>query len=118
MSVIDTGGKFSAGVVDTGGKFDTGVVDTGGASWLEKITEFSKKFEMTLKLFSGPWGKMMHEKSKNLVTLSLFKKVLSSAARWMDAPNGPPETNIDSVNFYSESEMQYMYKQRTSHIWL
>jgi hypothetical protein len=34
-SVVDTGGKFAAGVNDTGinnagGKFATGVVDTGG----------------------------------------------------------------------------------------
>ncbi len=26
--VVDTGGKFTAGVVDTGGKFAAGVVDT------------------------------------------------------------------------------------------
>ncbi len=33
----------------------------------------SEKFEMTLALFSGAWGKMIHEKSEanNLVTLSL-----------------------------------------------
>ena len=32
--VVDTGGKFAAGVagvIDNGGKFATGVVDTGGA---------------------------------------------------------------------------------------
>jgi hypothetical protein len=29
--VIDTGGKFAAGVVETGGKFAADVVDTGGA---------------------------------------------------------------------------------------
>jgi hypothetical protein len=29
-SVVDTGGKFAAGVNDTGGKFATGVADTGG----------------------------------------------------------------------------------------
>jgi hypothetical protein len=29
-SVVDTGGKFAAGVNDTGGKFATGVNDTGG----------------------------------------------------------------------------------------
>jgi hypothetical protein len=41
--VIDTGGKFAAGVVDTGvvdtgGKFATGVVDTGGAPLLANIS--------------------------------------------------------------------------------
>ncbi len=29
-SVVDTGGKFAAGVNDTGGKFAAGVNDTGG----------------------------------------------------------------------------------------
>ena len=29
-SVVDTGGKFAAGINDTGGKFATGVNDTGG----------------------------------------------------------------------------------------
>jgi hypothetical protein len=45
--VIDTGGKFAAGVVDigvvdTGGKF-TGVVDTGGAPWLANISANFRK---------------------------------------------------------------------------
>ncbi len=33
----------------------------------------SKKFQMTLLLFSGAWGKVIHEKpkAKNLVTMSL-----------------------------------------------
>ncbi len=31
IRVVDTGGKFSAGMIDTGGKFATGVVDTGVA---------------------------------------------------------------------------------------
>jgi hypothetical protein len=38
--VINTGGKFAAGVVDvvdTGGKFATGVIDTGGAPLLANI---------------------------------------------------------------------------------
>jgi hypothetical protein len=50
-------------------KFATGVIDTGGA-----LREFSKKLKMTLMLFSGAWGKMIHEKkpeANNLVTLSL-----------------------------------------------
>jgi hypothetical protein len=28
----------------------------------EYLQEFSKKFKMTLELFSGAWGKMIHEK--------------------------------------------------------
>ncbi len=37
--------------------------------------EFSVKFEMTLTLFSGAWGTMIHEKkheAKNLVKLSFL----------------------------------------------
>ncbi len=40
----------------------------------EYLREFSKKFEMILRLLSGAWGKVIHEKkpvAKNLVTLSL-----------------------------------------------
>jgi hypothetical protein len=36
---------------------------------------FRKKFEMNLILFSGAWGKMIHEKkpeAKNLVIMSLL----------------------------------------------
>jgi hypothetical protein len=74
--------KFAAGVVDTGGKFAAGVVDTGGnlppvsltpAANLPLVSltpvvhldfrEFSKKFEMILILFSGAWGKVIHEKN-------------------------------------------------------
>ncbi len=43
--------KFAAGVVD---KFAIGVVDTGCAPSL------ARKFVM---LFSGAWGKMIHEKN-------------------------------------------------------
>jgi hypothetical protein len=47
-------GNFATGVIDIGGKFNTGVV---GAPGLANISaEFSKKFEMTLMLFSGAWG--------------------------------------------------------------
>jgi hypothetical protein len=46
---FDTGGKFAAGVVDTGGRWCT--------------FTFSKKFEMTLMLFSGAWGKIIHEEN-------------------------------------------------------
>ncbi len=40
----------------------------------EYLREFSKKLEMALIVYSGPWGKLIHEKNqkqKNLVTLSL-----------------------------------------------
>jgi hypothetical protein len=39
---------FAAGVVDTGGKFAAGIVGN---------------LEMTQALFSGAWGKMIHEKN-------------------------------------------------------
>ncbi len=59
--------KFAAGVVDTGGKFATGVVDTG-AWWstlsCEYLLEFSKKFETALMVYSGAWGKLIHEKNQ------------------------------------------------------
>ncbi len=60
--------KFDAGVLDTVGKFAAGV-DTGGnfAAILPPVSlhckylrEFSK---MTLVLFSGAWGKMIHEQN-------------------------------------------------------
>ncbi len=39
-------------------KFAVGVVDTGGAPSLVNVSAyFRKKFEMTLVLFSGAWGK-------------------------------------------------------------
>ncbi len=56
--------KFAAGVFDTSGKFAAGVNDTGGAPWLANISaNFRKKFEMILMLFSGAWGKVIHEKN-------------------------------------------------------
>ncbi len=92
--------KFAAGIIDTSGKFATHVKNTsgtGGKIWCrcrwyqwqichwcqrhpwctlicEYLREFLKKFELTLKLFSGAWGKLIHEKkteAKNTVTLSL-----------------------------------------------
>jgi hypothetical protein len=42
-----TGRKSTAVVIDTSGKVTTGVVDTGGAP----------KFEMTVMLFLGAWGR-------------------------------------------------------------
>jgi hypothetical protein len=75
--------KFAAGVVVTGGKFAASVVDTGGnlppvsltrvprichrgqiCHWCRcRCREFSKKIKMTLMLFSGAWGKVIHEKN-------------------------------------------------------
>jgi hypothetical protein len=49
--------KFATGVIDTGGKF----------ALIPKVhldlTPHLKKFEMTLMLFSGAWGKMIHDKN-------------------------------------------------------
>jgi hypothetical protein len=50
--VVDTGGKFAAGIVDTGGKFATG------------INNISEKFETVLMVYSGAWGKLIHEKNQ------------------------------------------------------
>jgi hypothetical protein len=74
--------KFAAGVVDTGGKFAAGVVDTAAIChrchwqrwkichrcrwhrWCTLTCEYIfKKFEMILMLFSGTWGKVIHEKN-------------------------------------------------------
>ncbi len=62
--VVDTGGKFAAGINDTsgiGGKFAAGVVCTLTCKYL---CEFAKKFEMTLMLLSEAWGKMINEKNQ------------------------------------------------------
>ncbi len=62
--VVDTGGNFDTGVIDASGKFANGVVDTSGAPCTcEYLRKFLKKFEMTLMLFSGAWGKVIHEKN-------------------------------------------------------
>ncbi len=55
--------QFATGVINTGGKFATGVVDTGGAPWLANISANFRKFKMILMLFSGAWGKVIHEKN-------------------------------------------------------
>ncbi len=60
--------RCTTGIVDTGRcacKFATGVVDNSGVDTMtcEYLQEFSKKFEMILMLFSGAWGKMIHEKN-------------------------------------------------------
>jgi hypothetical protein len=44
---------FATGVVDTGGKFAAGIVDTGG-----------KFAETALMVYSGAWGKLIHEKNQ------------------------------------------------------
>jgi hypothetical protein len=57
--------KFAAGVVDTVGKFAAGVVDTGGNFCRRcRLREFSKKFETALMVYSGAWGKLIHEKNQ------------------------------------------------------
>ncbi len=55
--------QFATGVIDTGGKFATGVVDTGGALDLRISPQLFEKFEMILRLSSGAWGKVIHEKN-------------------------------------------------------
>ncbi len=72
--------KFVAGVIDTGDKFATGLVDmVANLSPVSLIPvmhlplrispQILKKFEMTLMLFSGAWGKMIHEQNLNQKTL-------------------------------------------------
>ncbi len=60
----------AAGVVDTGGKFAAGVNDADGKlppAWCtfsrEYLREFSKKFEMAVMVCSDAWGKLIHEKN-------------------------------------------------------
>jgi hypothetical protein len=62
---------FAAGIVDTGDKFTASVVCSAPCRWYQQhqqylwhftpARKFSKKCEMTLMLFSGPCGKMIHE---------------------------------------------------------
>jgi hypothetical protein len=60
--------KFTTNVIDNCGKFASGIVDTSklGTLTCEYLSEFSKKFEMTLTLFSWIWGNMIHEKNLSL----------------------------------------------------
>jgi hypothetical protein len=86
--IKNTRGKFANGVNDTGGKIATGINNTGGKicqlyqHHMQKISppvplellipvvhldlwispRIFEKFEMTLVLFLGAWGKMIHEK--------------------------------------------------------
>jgi hypothetical protein len=68
--------------------FATSVIDTGAKFSMESTTSYRlftltceylcillKKFEMTLKLFSGAWGKMIHE--KKILKKKLFSGVLN-----------------------------------------
>ncbi len=63
VSLILEANFFATGVVDTvvdtSGKFAAGVVDTGGAP-CKYLRKFSKNFEMTLMLLSEAWWKMIH----------------------------------------------------------
>jgi hypothetical protein len=71
IGVIDAGSKFAAGIVDTICKFATGINNTPEllipVSLLVHLNlrispQIFKIMEMTLILFSGAWGKMIHEK--------------------------------------------------------
>ncbi len=64
--INDTGGKFASGVYDWRFfAFATGVVDTGGKPWAANISaNFRKKFETTLVVYSGAWGKLIHKKNQ------------------------------------------------------
>jgi hypothetical protein len=59
--------KFATGVVDTGGKFAVGVVDTGGN--LPPVVHLDLRISLRIfekfiiLLFSGAWGKVIHEKN-------------------------------------------------------
>jgi hypothetical protein len=45
-------------------KFAAGVVDTGGQPLAVNLREFLKKFETALMVYSGAWGKLIHEKNQ------------------------------------------------------
>jgi hypothetical protein len=73
-SVIDTGGKFAAGVVDTGGNLPpvslTPVANLPPVSLTPVVhldlrisPRIFEKFEMILMLLSEAWGKVIHEKT-------------------------------------------------------
>jgi hypothetical protein len=66
VSILILFSLFAASINDTSGnrgKIAAGVVDTGWCTMTCKyLSEFLKKFEMTLILFSETWRKMIHEK--------------------------------------------------------
>ncbi len=74
---------FATGVVDTGGKFAAGINDTSGIGGklppvsltsvanfprvhlgLQISRKFSTKIKMALMLLSEAWGKMIHDKNQ------------------------------------------------------
>ncbi len=74
--VAYTGGKFATGVVVTGGKFAAGVIIVVVHLDLLISPRIFKKVEWTL-LFSGAWGKMLHERnlrknSRDTVSLNIL----------------------------------------------
>jgi hypothetical protein len=64
-SVVDHG-KFATGVYDTGGNLTP--VSTTPVQWCtlscELLCEFSKKIETAILVYSGAWGKLIHEKNQ------------------------------------------------------
>jgi hypothetical protein len=56
------GGKFAAGVVDTGGNLPP--VSLIPVVNLELQISPRKKFETALMVYSGAWGKLIHEKNQ------------------------------------------------------
>ncbi len=94
--VVDTGGEFADSIDDTGGKFANSINNTSVTGskicrwchWFQWCTftckylrEFLKKFEMSLLLFTGAWGKnsWIHEKNlKQKISWHCPFKVLMS----------------------------------------
>ncbi len=62
--INDTGGKIATGINDTGGKIATGV-NNACTLISEYLREFSKKFETAVMVYSGAWGKLIHEKTRS-----------------------------------------------------
>ncbi len=75
---------------------------------LDYLHEFSKKFEMTTMLFSGAWGKMIHEKklkqksSHDTVPLILIKVHMSCILK----------------NFSSVTKIVFEFHSHSWKIWL
>jgi hypothetical protein len=58
-----TGGNFAGGVVDTGSNLPPVSLTPVVHLDLRMSPRIFEKFEMTLVLFSGAWGKVIHEKN-------------------------------------------------------
>ncbi len=73
-------------------KFVAGVVETGDALDMRISPRIFKKIQMTLMLFSGAWGKMIHEKNlKQKISWHCpFKDSIGAILYW---PLGRPEQN-------------------------